>query len=155
MKTHNNSAIQGKASAPMVMSYRFAVFFMSAEPFDIRFQKVSGLSSKVDTEVFYEGGGNSTPYHLPNKISYGNLSLEKGRTIGSLTPALLSTMFASFTFRPIDVTVCALSEEYVPLGAWVLRSAYPVDWSVSELDANSNNVLIDKLELAYAGLKAL
>ena len=137
----------------LLVSYRFVVIFMTLFPVDIRFQKVSGLSSKVDTELFYEGGDNVLARHLPNKVQYNNLSLEKGRASMTIDALMqINEMFTSFTFNPVTIIVSSLNEIGLPLSNWVLEAAYPVNWSVSDLDANANSILIDTLELAYGKL---
>jgi len=47
------------------------------------------------------------------------------------------------------------SETAVPLSAWLFIKAYPVRWATADLDANSDKVLIDTLELAYARMQPL
>lgn len=139
----------------LLLSYRFAVVFLNSYVFDIRFQKVSGLTVSVKTEPLREGGENILTHHLPTYLEYEKLVLEKGRMAGGasiLFNAQLSAMFSSLIFRPADIMVASLNENDIPVSAWLLNSAYPVKWSVSDFDASANSVVIDKLELAYRGM---
>lgn len=145
------------------LSHRFGVFFKIANtvmnPIDLRFQKVSGLSTEVQLETINEGGDNRQMLRVPKTKSYGNLVLERGYLppsvelgLASISPLNLEFMYALETlqFTPSDVLITLFSESGFPVGAWIFRKAYPVKWSVSDLDAQSNSVLIDTMELAYS-----
>ena len=142
----------------LLVKYRFAVVFLKDKVLDIRFQKVSGLTTQIQTEKLEEGGENIFMHHLPNKVEYSNLVLEKGRMVGgvsSLFNLQINQMFSNAMFNPIDIMVTSLNALGVPVAAWLLYMAYPVKWSVSDLDANENGVIVDTLELAYRKLTAV
>jgi phage tail-like protein len=135
------------------LSHRFGVFFFAGgvipNPIDIRFQKVSGLSAEVTTETIDEGGQNLYSHQLPKRVSYSNLVLERGMAIASPLQLEFNTAFSLFKFAPSSVMVTLFTERNIPLAGWFFTKAYPVKWSTSELDATSNTVLIDTMELAY------
>ena len=137
-----------------ILSHRFAVFFFGGgllpNPIDFRFQKVSGITAEVQLETVNEGGQNLYAHRLPNKITYNNLVLERGYTIGSPLNVEFNVALSNFQFYPSNVLVTMFSEIGVPLGAWLYMKAYPVKWSVSDLDAQANSVVVDTLELAYS-----
>ena len=70
-----------------IHGYRFGVLFLAGgvlpNLLDIRFQKVSGLSATVETTPLKEGGQNLYTQKLPERVSYGNLVLERGFVIDS------------------------------------------------------------------------
>lgn len=135
------------------LSHRFGVFFFAMgvfpNPLDFKFQKVRGIEAQVNLETVNEGGQNLYSHRLPKKISYSNLVLERGYTIGSPLNFEFEVAFSSFKFYPSDVLVTKFSEKGIPIGAWLYMKAYPVKWTVSALDAQSNSVAIDTMELAY------
>ena len=137
-----------------ILSHRFGVFFFAGglipNPIDFRFQKVSGITAEVQLETVNEGGQNLYAHRLPNKITYNNLVLERGYTIGSPLNVEFNVALSNFQFYPSNVLVTMFSEIGVPLGAWLYMKAYPVKWSVSDLDAQANSVVVDTLELAYS-----
>jgi phage tail-like protein len=141
------------------LSFRFGVFFFAGgvipNPLDIRFQKVSGLSAEVNLESHPEGGQNLYTHRLPNRISYGNLVLERGMVVGSPLSIEFNAALSLFEFVPSNVIVTLFSETSTPLAAWLFIRAYPVKWSTSDLDAGSESVVIDTMELAYARMQAL
>lgn len=140
-----------KIDPPLV--HRFGVFFFAAgilpNPIDIRFQKVSGLSSEVGVDTINEGGQNLYAHRLPSKISYSNLVLERGIILGSPVNLEFNAAFSFFKFAPSNVMVTLFNEKSIPLAGWLFIKAFPVKWAVSDLDATENAVVIDTLELAY------
>lgn len=141
------------------VAFHFQVVFMTAgvvpNMLDVRFQKVSGLSSEVTTETVDEGGQNLFTHKLPNKISYGNLTLERGMVIGSPLGLEFNVAMSAFKFYPCNVIVMLLNEESLPIAGWLFFKAYPVKWSVSDLDATSNQIVIETMELAYTRFQRL
>jgi phage tail-like protein len=139
--------------------FHFQVVFMTAgvapNMLDVRFQKVSGLSSEVTTETVDEGGQNLYTHKLPNKVSYGNLTLERGMVIGSPLGVEFNAAMSLFKFFPSNVLVMMLNEESLPVASWIFFKAYPVKWAVSDLDANSNQIAIETMELAYTRFQRL
>ena len=144
----------------LALGFRFAVFFLAGgvvpNPLDIRFQKVSGLSAEVSTVTRAEGGQNLYTHRLPERIDYGNLTLERGLVVGSPLNLEFNAALSLFKFYPSNVIVTLLGETKVPLAAWLFIKAYPVKWSTSDLDATSeDSVVIDTMELAYTRMQAL
>jgi phage tail-like protein len=150
------STISNIATGTPLVGYRFAAMFLAmglANPVDIRFQKVSGLSMNVETHVLREGGENIQVHNLPDNIKYNNLTLERGLVVGSVLSIAFNETMSLFTFNPTDVLITLLNKDFVPSAAWVCSKAYPVKWSVSDFDANSNTIVIDTMELAYTQLR--
>ena len=135
------------------LSFRFQVTFfllgILPNPLDVRFQKVSGLTSEVQTEAIGDGGQNLYTQYLPQKVNYQHLQLERGFTQGSILNTQFNLAMSTFTFTPGDVMVSLLNEEAKPVSAWMFLNAYPVKWSVSDLDANAESIVIDRMELAF------
>jgi phage tail-like protein len=138
--------------------YRFLVFFQIAgtvpNPLDIRIQKVSGISSHVETTEIREGGENIFRQQLPNRVNYNNLVLEQGLFVASPLNLDFSIAMTTMTFIPSNVLVTLLGnvrglDSEGPVASWVFWNAYPVGWDIEPLDATKNDVAIEVLELAY------
>jgi phage tail-like protein len=71
-----------------------------------------------------------------------------------LTTEFLETL-TLFRFAPSDVLVTLLNEASLPLMSWLFIKAYPVRWSIGDLDAQSNTVVIERLELAYQRMQTI
>jgi len=141
------------------LSHRFAVFFLIGgavpNPLDVRFQRVGGLSAKVETKTLAEGGQNLYSHKLPSRVGYETLTLERGFVVGSLLNVEFNAAMSLFKFAPSNVIVTLLSEIGVPLAAWMFIKAFPVRWSTADLYASADKLLIDTLELAYTRMQAM
>lgn len=140
------------------LSHRFSVVFMGGllpKALDFKFQSVNGLGMEVQTETVNEGGENLFAHRLPTRMSYNNLVLERGYIMGSALTVELNVTFSNFKFYPANVLVMLMNEDGMPIGAWNCLQAYPVRWNVSALDAQSDSVLIDTIELAFTRIQAM
>jgi len=135
------------------VGFHFEVIFSSdASPndkIDGRFQEVTGFNAEVTTEEIDEGGENRFTHRVPKKTKYGNLVLKRGLMKDSGLVKWLNNAIDEFSFKPVLVTVNLLNEEHKPLVSWSFVRAYPVKWSVSDLKAQDNSLVIETLELAY------
>lgn len=142
-----------------IIGMRFAVLFMTGgvvpNPLDLRFSKVSGLSMTVETESLAEGGQNLYTQQLPRSVSHGNLVLERGMVVGSPLNIEFNASLSTFKFITSNVLVTLLSEDSLPMAAWLFMKAWPVKWSTSDLDATTPGLVIDTMELAYARMQVL
>ena len=125
------------------------------DPLDMRFKKVSGLSSEIETVTYKEGGENLFTHRLPDRVSYNNLVLERGLMIGSPLSLGFNAAMSTMKFYPGNVLVALLNDQSLPVAAWLFWKAYPVKWSVSDLDADANAVAIETMELAYTRFQVM
>jgi phage tail-like protein len=139
--------------------FRFLVTFFAGgvvpNPLDIRFKRVSGLTATVKTQSITEGGQNLYSQKLPESVEYDNLVLERGMVLGSPLNLEFDAAMSLFKFAPSNVMVVLLSEDKVPVAGWTFIKAYPVRWSTSDLNADSKEIMIDTLELAYARMQII
>ena len=132
--------------------FHFKVEFMGIDDLtgnDIRFQEVSGLSSEIGTEDVKEGGENRFTHKLPLPATYPNLVLKRGMMKNTGLVAWFRNAIENFDFRPVMLKVSLLNEEHNPVMSWNFLNAYPVKWSVSDLDATKNEVVVDTVEITY------
>lgn len=122
---------------------------------DIRFQRVSGMAATVETTAVREGGENLFTHRLPTRVTYDNLVLERGMVIGSALNVEFNVAMSTLKFEPGNVLVMLLNAKSIPVSAWLFQETYPLKWSVSDLDANQNAVVIDTMELAYTRFQSL
>jgi phage tail-like protein len=141
------------------LGFRFGVLFLALgvipNPLDILFQKVSGLGATVETETVREGGQNLYTQLLPKHIQHDNLVLERGMVVGSPLVIEFNVAMSLFKFKPSNVLVTLLDHTRIPIASWLCVKAYPLKWSVSDLDATSNSVVIEHMELAYRHLQVI
>jgi phage tail-like protein len=132
--------------------FHFLVTFMGVEgqtANDISFQEVSGLTFELETEEVKEGGENRFSHKLPMPAKYSNLVLKRGTMRHTGLLKWFKDAVQNFQFKPVTVNVALLNENHSPVMNWNFVNAYPVKWSVSDLDAGKNEVMIDTLELSY------
>jgi len=133
------------------LGFRFSVLFFGASPnpIDILFQRVSGLGSTVETIPNDEGGLNQFTKFAPKKVKYENLVLQRGLFIGSPLGLKFNAAMTQFKFSPSNVLVTLLDSMRIPIAGWLFMNAFPVKWSISDLDAEANSIVIEHLELTY------
>jgi phage tail-like protein len=116
---------------------------------DIRFQSVAGLSVEYDTESFKEGGENRFEHKLPVRSKFPDLSLKRGMLMDSVVIDWVKDALFNRVFQPAQINVSLLNEEHQPLRTWQVFNAWPKKWSVSDLNAGENSVVIESLDLCY------
>ena len=60
-----------------------------------------------------------------------------------------------FKFKPSNVLVTLLDNTRIPIASWLFMKAYPVKWSVSDLDATANTVVTEHMELTYQRMQTI
>ncbi len=135
------------------VGFHFKVEFklqgLSAEAREARFQEVSGLSKSLGVEEYREGGENRFSHRLPLPAKYPNLVLKRGVLRNSKLIKWCFDAIDNFVFSPVELTVTLLNEEHDPLVVWDFVGAYPVKWSVTDLKAQENSIVIESMELVY------
>ncbi len=124
-------------------------FSGNSNPNEARFQSVSGLSVEYDTEEYKEGGENRFTHKLPVRTKYNDLVLKRGMLTDSDTIDWMLDAFRDRVFTPRTVTVILMNEQGEPLRTWNVTHAVPKKWSISDLNANENSIVVETLELTY------
>jgi phage tail-like protein len=116
-----------------------------------RFMECTGISVEVETKEYMEGGSNDFVHKLPTRVKYPNVVLKRGATHEE---ALLKWFFES-RFTPVrrDMTITLMGPGTQTVRSWVFMNAYPVKWTGPNLNANSNSVASEQLEIVHNGLR--
>lgn len=133
-------------------------FLVEADNVEIGvFKTFSGLSAQVSTESVNEGGNNQYPVILPGRISWGNVTLTRGITSTEVMYNWFSqtagdgyTTNGSLTRQSVAVT--AISLEGTRLRTWTFNEAFPVRWKGPDFNIDSDDPLMEELELAHHGV---
>ena len=133
------------------VGFHFSVEFsgISKKENDNQFQSVSGLSVDLETEEIAEGGENRFKYKIPVRTKYPNLVLKRGMLLDSGFIAWVRSAVEDFDIQPVDLTVILLDENHDALQTWSIVQAYPVKWSVADLNAEENKIVVETIELTY------
>lgn len=124
-------------------------FSISNDKNDVRFQTVSGLSVEYEYEDYKEGGENRFVHKLPVRTKYADLVLKRGMLVDSEVLKWCLAAFRDREFKPADLDIILMNEQGNPLRTWNVAHAIPKKWSVSDLNANENAIVIETLELTY------
>jgi len=117
---------------------------------DMRFQSVGGLNVEYDTESIKEGGENRFEHKLPTRTKFSDLSLKRGMLTNSEVINWVKKALFNREFKPALIIITLLNPEHQPLKVWKVNNAWPRKWSVSDLNANENSVVVETLELCYS-----
>ncbi|ROP62298.1 phage tail-like protein [Enterobacter sp. BIGb0383] len=141
-----------------VVAHRFTVNFVFntiPAPLDVAFQRISGLSRELEVSQLREGGENIRNLWLAEKVNHGSLLLERGVTNASILTTQFDRVLRRESTQWANVVIMLLNESGIPLTTWALSHALPVRWQIGDLDASSNTVLINSLELRYQDMSIL
>jgi phage tail-like protein len=118
-----------------------------------RFSECTGISVEVETKEYMEGGSNDFVHKLPTRVKYPNVVLKRGVTHEE---ALLKWFFES-RYTPVrrDMTISLMGPGTQLVRTWVFMNAYPVKWTGPNLNANSNAVASEQLEIVHNGLRVV
>lgn len=116
---------------------------------EFQFQSVTGLSVELETEKVAEGGENRFKHTLPVRTRSPNLVLKRGLMVNSELADWCKKAMESFEIIPAGVTVTLLNEKHEPLVTWNVVHAWPVKWSVDDLNAMESKIVIESIELTY------
>ena len=109
---------------------------------------MSGLSVEYDTEEYKEGGENRFTHKLPVRTKYSDLVLKRGCSPARgrhLAPRRVPRADLQGPDRERDL----MNEKSEPLRTWNVAHAVPKKWTVSDLNANENSIVVETLELTY------
>jgi phage tail-like protein len=126
---------------------------------DTSFCEVSGLEASMEVEEVREGGQNCYVHRLPTGSKYGNLVLKRG-VMNRLSPLALwaGSTIGSDLAEPIitnTLVVMLLGPDHWPRVAWNVNRAWPVRWDWGRLDSSRNEVMVESLEFAHAGIQRI
>ena len=139
---------QSSPSMDPLPGYRFNVFLNETI---LGFQKVTGISREIETEVYREGGLNTMVHVFPKSCGGERvLRMERGAyggrghpfyMVGERLDGSLSLMILDHQGMPV--------KKYLFMGLLVKR------WEVGSLSAEQNSLLIDCFEVCYEDFELL
>jgi phage tail-like protein len=134
---------------PVGFHFKVEVLGLPPSDNDVRFTEVSGLSLEMGTEEITEGGENRFIQKYPTRTRYPELVLKRGLLVRSGVILWIRQCIEHYQITPKNVDVKLLNEQHEPLLTWHVVGAYPTKWSVSDLIATNNDVVIESLQLYY------
>jgi phage tail-like protein len=133
------------------VGFYFKVEFQDLPPNDndVRFSEVGGLSVEMATEELAEGGENRFIQKYPVRSKYPELVLKRGLLRNSEVWEWARACIEDYQIVPKSLFIKLLNENHDPLMTWNIVGAYPTRWAVSDLNASSNTIAVETLQLFY------
>lgn len=135
----------GQSSLPFtdpIPGYRFGVYLSDTH---MGFQKVSGIRRAMETEVYHEGGLNTSVHVFPKSCGAEQiLRMEKGICRLTEHPFCL---IGKRIEEPLTLSV--MDNAGVPLKVYLFMGLVLKTWEVGELSAEQNSILLDRFEISY------
>jgi phage tail-like protein len=133
------------------VGFHFRVDFLGvpANDNDCRFSEVGGLAMEMTAEETPEGGQNRFVQKYPTRAKYPDLVLKRGMLRGSEVLKWVRQCIEDYVIQPMNVDVVLLNENHEPLVTWHVINAYPTRWSITDLNASGNALVIESLQLCY------
>jgi len=138
--------------------FRFRVLDVSGNDLG-GFTTVSGLRDETEVVEYREGIDGITARKLPGFTSSDNIVLEKGLAVGTeiqdwrdevWDAQADSTQLPDAEFRR-DLIIQLLDQRGVVVKEWKILEAWPSVYEIDTMDANSSDVLLERVELANEG----
>lgn len=134
---------------PVGFHFKVEVLGLPPGDNDARFMEVSGLSVETITEEVPEGGENRFVQKYPGRAKYPELILKRGLLVSSSLAQWVLGCLQDQDITPKDLDIKLLNENHEPLVTWHVSKAYPTKWSVSDLNATSNAIVVETLQFFY------
>jgi len=114
------------------------------------FSDCSGLTAETDAIEYRTGKEDITVRKLPGLAKYSNIVLKRGFTKDAKLWEWRKTVLDGKTKR-VSGTIVLLDEARKPALKWNFREGWPRKWDGPTLNAKTNEVAIETLEIAHEG----
>jgi len=115
------------------------------------FAEVSGLEVTVGVIEYRNGSEHTTVRKLPGLAKYTNITLKRG-IVGDLSLWQWLSSVRDGNVQRRDGVITLLDEHREPVLRFRFRRGWPCKWEGPSLDAQSNCVAIETLEICHEGL---
>jgi len=111
---------------------------------------VSGLERESKIEPYREGGINHFEHQLVTLTTYPALTLKRGLVDTWLWDWHQDVINGDIVRKTISIVL--LGERGEEAWRWICADAFPSKWSGADLDATSNAIAIESIELVHHGI---
>lgn len=147
-------------TSPFV-TFRFEVVLTPHKPLggisspicNAAFAECSGLDMTMQPESFNEGGANQRQTHLKGKVSYGQLTLNRGMTPNNHLWKWFQAASAPGVNARADGVITVFQPDGETAMVFKLTDCLPVNLRGPSLNARNGEIAIEELQLVYARLE--
>lgn len=125
-------------------------FFVTLGSLSAGFQKISGIGAGIEPEYIYEGGQLYPHVVVGSKNKAGRVTFEKGH--GYFNPFMEKDSFRAGARISQPCSIIIMDKSKKPLRIFAFDSGLIVSWEISELDAQSGGVMINKAVIEHSGI---
>ena len=125
---------------------------------DYAFQEVTGLGVSLDFETLEEGGNTFFTYNLPKKTKNEKIVLKRAVLESDHAKNIIKwaeSALYDFDFKPLEVNVILLNDKNAPIRGWSFSYVIPSKIEYSGINAVSQSMVIETLELCFLYSKPL
>lgn len=121
------------------------------------FNKCTGLEKKVNVVEYRDGGDNNHKRKEPGWVDFPTITLERGMSQDpdmhqwSLESMNLDGVRKTATQIKRNMTLSLHDPRQEPVRRWNIYECWVVGYSFDDLDAESDDFLIEKMEIAHEG----
>lgn len=125
------------------------------------FTECDGLSVQVKKDTLIEGGVNEQQRILLGPSEFSDITLKRGMSDDSVFWDWISPLLEQRSSNQKiekhrrNVNILVFNQAGETMQCWTLIGAVPVGWKSPSLQADSSNVGIEELTIAYEGLKVV
>ena len=136
------------STLPLV-GFHFLVQFGDGKVFDdISFTKVDGIEFKYKVETIPQGYGAT--FNPSYSYDFADLVLERGKTSKkSLLFKWLQIQITGQKILPIPIFILVKNDNGKTILTWSFFGAFPISFTTSGIDANSKDVMLEKITFKY------
>lgn len=133
------------------LSYRFKAEIDSQQV--CGFNEISGLTFETEVETFREGGFNDAERQLTGATKYASrLILKRGLGDADDLWSWYSDILGGNIDRK-DIRISLTDQNGDEKWGWTFKNACPVKWSGPTLQAATNQIAFESLEIVHEGLQ--
>lgn len=119
------------------------------------FHSCTGLGGELEVTQYAEGGRNDYTHQLPVRHSWNRITLSKGiARDSSLFAWYEAGLFGQLGARR-DGAIVMLSRNGIPSMTWTFTAGLAARWTGPELNAGSDGLAVESLEIAHQGIKSV
>lgn len=121
------------------------------------FRKCTGLEKKVNVVEYRDGGDNNSKRKEPGWVDFPNITLERGMSqdtdmhTWSLESMNLDGLSKTASQIKRDLTITLNDPRQEAVRRWNLYECWVVSYKFDDLDADSDDFIIESIEIAHEG----
>jgi phage tail-like protein len=146
--------------SPPFTTFRFEVILNLNQPMNglsnpvcyAAFAEWSGLEISMTPESFNEGGANQVQTHLKNKVTYGQLTLNRGMTASKHLWVWMEAAATPGVDARASGTIKMLNPDGSTAAVFKLFDVLPVTLRGPSLNGSSGEVAVEDMTLTYGRL---